>query len=98
MDLKPIIRSLLAHNLNLSAHEVSINGDEILLTALEFKLLKHLAQRRGECKLETNYWVMCGAIVLEITTRTVDTHIKRLREKLALKLILFRLSGVLVID
>ena len=52
-------------NLNLSAHEVSINGDEILLTALEFKLLKHLHNVEEECKLVTNYWVMCGAIVLK---------------------------------
>jgi len=34
-------------NIDFSAHEVSLNGVEIILTALEFKLLKHLAQRRG---------------------------------------------------
>ena len=33
--------------LNLDAHEVLINNDEIVLTALEFKLLKHLIKRRG---------------------------------------------------
>ena len=50
-------------SLNLSAHEVLINGDEILLTALEFKLLKHLAQRRGRVQTRDQLLVMCGAIV-----------------------------------
>lgn len=69
-------------NLNLSAHEVSINGDEILLTALEFKLLKHLAQRRGRVQTRDQLLGDVWGYSSEITTRTVDTHIKRLREKL----------------
>lgn len=68
--------------LNLSAHEVSINGDEILLTALEFKLLKHLAQRRGRVQTRDQLLGDVWGYSSEITTRTVDTHIKRLREKL----------------
>ena len=69
-------------NLNLSAHEVSINGNEILLTALEFKLLKHLAQRRGRVQTRDQLLGDVWGYSSEITTRTVDTHIKRLREKL----------------
>jgi len=69
-------------NLNLSAHEVSIYGDEILLTALEFKLLKHLAQRRGRVQTRDQLLGDVWGYSSEITTRTVDTHIKRLREKL----------------
>ena len=69
-------------SLNLSAHEVLINGDEILLTALEFKLLKHLAQRRGRVQTRDQLLGDVWGYSSEITTRTVDTHIKRLREKL----------------
>lgn len=69
-------------NLNLSAHEVHLNGHEILLTALEFKLLKHLAQRRGRVQTRDQLLGDVWGYSSEITTRTVDTHIKRLREKL----------------
>lgn len=74
--------SLGSLNLNLSAHEVSINGNKILLTALEFKLLKHLAQRRGRVQTRDQLLGDVWGYSSEITTRTVDTHIKRLREKL----------------
>ena len=68
--------------LNLDAHEVLINGDEIILTALEFKLLKHLIQRRGRVQTRDQLLGDVWGYSSEITTRTVDTHIKRLREKL----------------
>ena len=68
--------------LNLDAHEVLINNDEIILTALEFKLLKHLLQRRGRVQTRDQLLGDVWGYSSEITTRTVDTHIKRLREKL----------------
>ena len=68
--------------LNLDAHEVLINDDEIILTALEFKLLKHLVQRRGRVQTRDQLLGDVWGYSSEITTRTVDTHIKRLREKL----------------
>ena len=68
--------------LDFSAHEVSLNGVEIILTALEFKLLKHLAQRRGRVQTRDQLLGDVWGYSSEITTRTVDTHIKRLREKL----------------
>ena len=68
--------------LNLDAHEVLINDDEIILTALEFKLLKHLIQRRGRVQTRDQLLGDVWGYSSEITTRTVDTHIKRLREKL----------------
>ena len=69
-------------SLNLDAHEVLINDDEIILTALEFKLLKHLIQRRGRVQTRDQLLGDVWGYSSEITTRTVDTHIKRLREKL----------------
>ena len=68
--------------LNLDAHEVLINNDEIVLTALEFKLLKHLIKRRGRVQTRDQLLGDVWGYSSEVTTRTVDTHIKRLREKL----------------
>tara|TARA_X000000368_G_scaffold371309_1_gene321003 strand:- start:2177 stop:2875 length:699 start_codon:yes stop_codon:yes gene_type:complete len=68
--------------LNLAAHEVLINDDEVILTALEFKLLKHLVQRRGRVQTRDQLLGDVWGYSSEVTTRTVDTHIKRLREKL----------------
>ncbi len=68
--------------LNLDAHEVLINNDEIVLTALEFKLLKHLVKRRGRVQTRDQLLGDVWGYSSEVTTRTVDTHIKRLREKL----------------
>ncbi len=52
------------------------------LTALELRLLSTLLERRGRVQsrpaLLDDVWGMSG----EVTTRTVDTHVKRLREKL----------------
>lgn len=64
------------------AHQVWVSEDEIALTALEFRLLHTLLQRRGRVQtrnaLLEDVWGVHG----DVTTRTVDTHIKRLREKL----------------
>ena len=64
------------------SHEVCVNDEEGSLTALEFRLLKHLVDWRGRVQtrvqLLSDVWVYSA----DITTRTVDTHIKRLREKL----------------
>ena len=68
--------------MNLEAHEVSIDGKIVNLTALEFKLLKHLLQRKGRVQTRDQLLGDVWGYSSEVTTRTVDTHIKRLREKL----------------
>ena len=68
--------------MNIAAHKVTANGTEILLTALEFKLLKHLLKRRGRVQSRDQLLNDVWKLSTEVTTRTVDTHIKRLREKL----------------
>jgi two-component system phosphate regulon response regulator PhoB len=64
------------------AHRVWVDADEVTLTALELRLLSTLLERRGRVQsrpaLLDDVWGMSG----EVTTRTVDTHVKRLREKL----------------
>ena len=68
--------------MNLDAHEVQINKKEIILTALEFRLLKHLLLRKGRVQTRDQLLGDVWGYSSEVTTRTVDTHIKRLREKL----------------
>jgi two-component system phosphate regulon response regulator PhoB len=64
------------------AHRVWVGGAEVELTALEFKLLVTLHERKNRVQsretLLTDVWGMRS----DINTRTVDTHVKRLREKL----------------
>ena len=68
--------------IDLDAHELKINNKEIVLTALEFKLLQHLVKRKGRVQTREQLLGDVWGYSAEVTTRTVDTHIKRLREKL----------------
>ncbi len=68
--------------IDVAAHSVTVAGKTVELTATEFKLLATLAQRRGRVQsrdqLLRDVWEYDAAI----DTRTVDTHMRRLREKL----------------
>ncbi len=63
-------------------HQVTVKGKRVELTATEFALLTVLAQRRGRVqsrdKLLQDVWQYSP----DVDTRTVDTHMRRLREKL----------------
>jgi two-component system phosphate regulon response regulator PhoB len=65
-----------------AAHRVWVDGDEVQLTALEFKLLVTLHERRDRVQSRETLLDDVWGIEADITTRTVDTHVKRLREKL----------------
>ena len=65
-----------------SAHRVFVDSDEVQLTALEFRLLATFLQRRGRVQSRETLLSDVWGIEADITTRTVDTHVKRLREKL----------------
>ena len=64
------------------AHRVWVEGQEIELTALEFKLLLSLHDHKNRARTRTALLDEVWGIQADITTRTVDTHVKRLREKL----------------
>ena len=64
------------------AHRVWAGDDEIVLTALEFKLLAAFVSRKGRVQSRDALLSDVWGIDAEVTTRTVDTHVKRLREKL----------------
>lgn len=68
--------------LNSERHEVTIAGAPIELTATEFKLLKLLMERRGRVQTREHLLINVWNYETEIETRTVDTHVRRLREKL----------------
>ena len=57
-------------------------GKQIELTATEFKLLAILAQRRGRVQSRDQLLRDVWEYNSLIDTRTVDTHMRRLREKL----------------
>lgn len=71
-----------ALHIDFLAHRVRVNEEDIKLTALEFKLLTTLFERRGEALSREVLLSEVWNIQAEVMTRTVDTHIKRLREKL----------------
>lgn len=63
-------------------HLVSWKGRAIDLTATEFKLLSVLAQRRGRVQSREQLLRDVWEYNSLVDTRTVDTHMRRLREKL----------------
>ncbi len=63
-------------------HTVSLRGKPIDLTATEFKLLVHLVERAGRVQSRDQLLRDVWGYDSEIDTRTVDTHMRRLREKL----------------
>ena len=69
-------------SIDVESHEVHVNNNQIDLTALEFRLLSQLVDRRGRVQSRDQLLSDVWGYSSEVTTRTVDTHIKRLREKL----------------
>ena len=63
-------------------HDVRIAGKQVDLTAVEFKLLCMLMQRRGRVQSRDRLLNEVWGYEAAIDTRTVDTHVRRLREKL----------------
>jgi two-component system phosphate regulon response regulator PhoB len=78
------VASMTFENLRIDplAHRVWVDDKEVLLTTLEFKLLVTLFERQN--RVQTRHALLSDVwgIEADITSRTVDTHVKRLREKL----------------
>lgn len=68
--------------LDVPRHRVTVDDEEVPLTALEFKLLLDLATRRGRVQSRDALLDRVWGYAPGIETRTVDTHVKRLRAKL----------------
>jgi len=71
-------------SINLERHEVRVANDDVRLTAKEFLLLQYLLEHRGRVlsrdRLLTDVW----GYQYTGGTRTVDVHVRRLREKIPL--------------
>jgi phosphate regulon transcriptional regulator PhoB len=63
-------------------HRVLVAGRPVVLTAVEFKLLSMLMQRPGRVQARDRLLNEVWGYETAIDTRTVDTHVRRLREKL----------------
>jgi two-component system phosphate regulon response regulator PhoB len=65
-----------------SRYEVTVAGVPVLLTPIEFRLLTTLLERPGRIQTRDALLSDVWGIDAKIETRTVDTHVKRLRQKL----------------
>lgn len=63
-------------------HHVAIKDNPLRLTTTEFKLLFELASRKGRIQTRENLLNKVWGYTYEGYARTVDTHVRRLREKL----------------
>jgi DNA-binding response OmpR family regulator len=68
--------------IDLPRHEVVVAGRPIELTLTEFKLISVMAQRCGRVQSREQLLNDVWEYHTPIDTRTVDTHVRRLREKL----------------
>lgn len=81
-DSEPPLATFGRLKVDREAHRIWVDQREVDLTALEFRLLQALFSRRGRVQTREALLSDVWGIVADVTTRTVDTHIKRLREKL----------------
>ncbi len=63
-------------------HKVYLSDKKISLTSKEFKLLRHLVRKADRVQTRDNLLEKVWGYNSDVTTRTVDTHIKRLRSKI----------------
>ena len=64
------------------SHQVFINGSEVHVSALEMRLLLHLLQVPGKVRYRRELLTEVWGYHPEVSSRTLDTHVKRLRQKL----------------
>ena len=69
-------------DIDLAGFRASVGGEPIALTTTEFRLLHTLASRPGRVQTRGTLLEDVWGMAPDTNTRTVDTHVKRLREKL----------------
>jgi two-component system phosphate regulon response regulator PhoB len=68
--------------LDIPAHRLLVSGTQVEVTATEFRLLKLLMERAGRVQTRTRLLADVWDYSEDVDSRTVDTHIRRLRKKL----------------
>lgn len=69
-------------DVDIDRHAVTLDGRELVLTLMEFKLLVALLKRKGQAQSREMLLSDVWDVDRSINTRTIDTHVTRLREKL----------------
>ena len=67
---------------DVEAHRAYVGGQEVELTPIEFRLLLTLLSRAGRVQSREQLLAEAWDMAADVELRTVDTHVKRLREKL----------------
>lgn len=65
-----------------SAHRLEVRGQEVGLTATELRLLETMMRRRGRVQTRARLLADVWGYSQDVDSRTVDTHVRRLRRKL----------------
>ena len=68
--------------IDMGGHQVWVDDRRVTLTALEFRLLTTLVARQGRVQTRDTLLSDVWGVQVDVTTRTVDTHVQRLRKKL----------------
>jgi two-component system phosphate regulon response regulator PhoB len=67
---------------DVDGYHVFVGGDEIHMSAMEMRLLIYLVEHRGRVRSREDLLEDVWGYKPDVSTRTVDTHVKRLRDKL----------------
>jgi two-component system phosphate regulon response regulator PhoB len=68
--------------LDVNAHRFFVESKEVALTALEFRLLEYLITHAGRVQTREQLLEEVWGLSSTLETRTIDTHVMRLRDKL----------------
>jgi two-component system, OmpR family, phosphate regulon response regulator PhoB len=68
--------------LDVECHQVLVSGRSVDLTVIEFKLLRSLMEKVGRVQTRDYLLMQIWGYDRPVESRTVDTHMRRLREKL----------------
>jgi DNA-binding response OmpR family regulator len=79
----PVLR-LGAYEIDIQRQRLTVDGSAIVMTQKEFDLSSYLFQNPGKLLSRDHLLNMIWGINAEVDTRTVDTHVSRLRKKLTL--------------
>ena len=79
----PVLR-LGAFEIDISRQRLSLEGEVVTMTQKEFDLAAYLFQNPGKLLSRDHLLSMIWGINADVDTRTVDTHVSRLRKKLGL--------------
>ncbi len=78
----PVVLEAGGIRLDRAAHSVTLNGEPLALTATEFRLLQLLLERQGRVQSRPQLLSEVWGYAEDVDSRTVDTHVRRLRRKL----------------